>query len=98
MVRLSSNIVYDPFLCYNNTTLQNYIGCSGWSYSAWQGLFYPSNIENSQWLSYNSKVFGFVEIDSTFYMMHNPFVVKNWYRKTPDNFRFTVKFPQVINS
>jgi uncharacterized protein YecE (DUF72 family) len=30
--------------------------------------------------------------------MPNPFVVKNWYRKTPDNFRFTVKFPKVINS
>jgi len=78
------NITYNLLLCYNNTTLQNYIGCPGWSYSAWQGLFYTSNIENFQWLSYNSKVFDFVEIDSTFYRMPNPFVVKNWYRKTPD--------------
>jgi uncharacterized protein YecE (DUF72 family) len=37
-----------------------------------------------------------VEIDSTFYRMPNPFVVKNWHRKTPDNFRFTAKFPKVI--
>ena len=78
--------------------MQYHIGCSGWSYSSWQGPFYPHNIENSQWLSYYSKVFDFVEIDSTFYRMPNPFVVKNCYRKTPDNFRFTVKFPKVINS
>ena len=23
-------------------------------------------------------------------------MVKNWYRRTPDNFRFTAKFPKVI--
>ena len=26
----------------------------------------------------------------------NPFMVKNWYKRTPDNFRFTAKFPKVI--
>jgi uncharacterized protein YecE (DUF72 family) len=24
------------------------------------------------------------------------FMVKNWYKRTPDNFRFTAKFPKVI--
>jgi uncharacterized protein YecE (DUF72 family) len=24
------------------------------------------------------------------------FTVKNWFKKTPDNFRFTAKFPKVI--
>jgi uncharacterized protein YecE (DUF72 family) len=76
--------------------LQYHIGCSGWSYSSWQGPFYPLNIENSQWLSYYSQVFGYVEIDSTFYRMPTPFMVKNWYKRTPDNFRFTAKFPKVI--
>jgi uncharacterized protein YecE (DUF72 family) len=73
--------------------LQYYIGCSGWSYSSWQGPFYPPNIENSQWPRYYSQVFDYVEIDSTFYRMPNPFMVKNWYKRTPDNFRFTAKFP-----
>jgi uncharacterized protein YecE (DUF72 family) len=72
------------------------ITCSGWSYSSWQGPFYPLNIENSQWLSYYSQVFDYVEIDSTFYRMPTPFMVKNWYKRTPDNFRFTAKFPKVI--
>jgi uncharacterized protein YecE (DUF72 family) len=85
-------------LVYSKQSLQYYIGCSGWSYSSWQGPFYPPNIENSQWLGYYSQVFEYVEIDSTFYRMPYPFMVKNWYKRTPDNFRFTAKFPKVINS
>ena len=76
--------------------MQYYIGCSGWSYSSWQGPFYPKGIENSKWLRYYSKVFNYVEIDSTFYRIPNEFTVKNWYQRTPENFRFTAKFPKVI--
>jgi uncharacterized protein YecE (DUF72 family) len=73
-----------------------YIGCSGWSYSVWKGPFYPSNIDSSKWLKYYSNVFDYVEIDSSFYRIPNVFAVKNWFKKTPDNFRFTAKFPKVI--
>jgi Protein of unknown function DUF72 len=75
-------------LCYQ--TLQYHIGCSGWSYSAWQGPFYPSNLENSRWLNYYSRVFDFVEIDSSFYRTPKAFMVKNWCKKTPDHFRVTL--------
>jgi uncharacterized protein YecE (DUF72 family) len=76
--------------------LKFYIGCSGWSYSAWKGPFYPSNLENSDWLRYYSNVFDYVEIDSSFYRIPNQFMIKNWFKKTPDNFRFTAKFPKII--
>jgi uncharacterized protein YecE (DUF72 family) len=76
--------------------LQYYIGCSGWSYSSWQGPFYPKGIENSKWLKYYSNIFNYVEIDSSFYRTPNEFMVKNWYNRTPENFRFTAKFPKVI--
>src|SRR5688572_2164162 len=76
--------------------MQYYIGCSGWSYSSWQGPFYPKAIENSKWLKYYSNVFDYVEIDSSFYRIPNEFMVKNWYKRTPENFRFTAKFPKVI--
>ncbi len=73
-----------------------YVGCSGWSYNGWQGPFYPSNMDNSKWLQYYSKVFDYVEIDSSFYRIPNIFTVKNWSKMTPSNFRFTAKFPKVI--
>jgi uncharacterized protein YecE (DUF72 family) len=53
-------------------------------------------MENKHWLSYYSQVFNYVEIDSTFYRIPNQFMVKNWARKTPADFRFTAKFPKVI--
>lgn len=73
-----------------------YIGCSGWSYSSWAGPFYPSNMDNKLMLPYYSKIFNYVELDSTFYNIPSQPMVKNWNRRTPCNFRFTVKFPKII--
>jgi uncharacterized protein YecE (DUF72 family) len=76
--------------------LQYYVGCSGWSYTPWQGPFYPPTIDNSGWLKYYSHVFDYVEIDSSFYRIPSPLMVKNWYKSSPRNFRFTAKFPKII--
>lgn len=76
--------------------MELYIGCSGWSYSSWQGPFYPANMENRAWLPYYSHVLNYVEIDSTFYNIPSELMVKNWNKRTPDNFRFTAKFPKII--
>ena len=73
-----------------------YIGCSGWSYDAWLGHFYPSNLEHKEFLKYYSQVFDFVEIDSSFYSPPNLFVTKRWASVTPDNFRFAAKFHRSI--
>jgi uncharacterized protein YecE (DUF72 family) len=76
--------------------LQYYIGCSGWSYTSWKGPFYPTNLENPDWLRFYSQVFDYVEIDSSFYRIPSQIMVKNWVKRTPDNFRFTAKFPKII--
>ncbi len=53
-------------------------------------------MENKSWLPYYCQVFNYVEIDSTFYNIPSELMVRNWDRRTPDNFRFTAKFPKVI--
>jgi uncharacterized protein YecE (DUF72 family) len=53
-------------------------------------------MENRAWLPYYSQVFNYVEIDSTFYNIPRELMVKNWNKRTPDNFRFTAKFPKII--
>jgi hypothetical protein len=58
--------------------LKLYLGCSGWSYTSWQGPFYPQNMENRAWLPYYSQIFNYVEIDSTFYNIPSEIMVKNW--------------------
>ena len=77
-------------------TLKYHLGCSGWSYEGWKGHFYPADLDNRYWLSYYSQIFDFVELDSTFYRIPSLFMVNNWNKRTPDNFRFAVKFPKSI--
>ena len=76
--------------------MELFIGCSGWSYSSWEGPFYPPNLDSKLMLPYYSKIFNYVEIDSTFYNIPSQPMVKNWNKRTPSNFRFTVKFPKII--
>ena len=72
------------------------IGCSGWSYEGWKGNFYPKDMENKDYLSYYSKFFKFVEVDSTYYHIPSRFSVRGWKDKTPEDFKFSLKFPKVI--
>ena len=76
--------------------METFVGCSGWSYDAWLGHFYPASLEGREFLKYYSQVFDFVEIDSSFYRPPNLFMTKRWAKITPDNFRFTAKFPRSI--
>ena len=76
--------------------MQFYIGCSGWSYDSWEGHFYPKGTESKGYLPYYSKVFNYVEIDSSFYRIPNVFMTKRWSAITPDNFRFTAKIPKSV--
>jgi hypothetical protein len=77
-------------ICRN---LQYHVRCSGWSYTSWQGPFYPQNLTNSGWLNYYSYIFDYVEIDSSFYRVPIVFMVNNWNTKTPRDFKCTAKFP-----
>jgi uncharacterized protein YecE (DUF72 family) len=72
------------------------IGCSGWSYEGWKGSFYPKDMESKDYLSYYSKFFKFVEIDSTYYQIPSRSSVRGWKDKTPEDFKFSLKFPKVI--
>ena len=76
--------------------VQLHIGCSGWSYDAWDGHFYPKGTESKGYLPYYSKVFDYVEIDSSFYRTPTTFMTSRWKKVTPDNFRFTAKLPQEV--
>ena len=73
-----------------------YIGTSGWSYpkgeGTWKGYFYPAGKINE--LEYYSQFFNTVEVNSSFYRPPNPEYVRNWVKRTPDDFPFTVKLWQ----
>jgi uncharacterized protein YecE (DUF72 family) len=73
-----------------------WIGCSGWYYSHWTGVFYPEALDRGEWLSYYARHFNSLEVNSTFYHLPRRSVVERWFTETPDDFRFVVKGSRTI--
>lgn len=73
-----------------------YVGTSGYSYKEWQGSFYPQKISASEMLSYYAARLPAVELNNTFYRLPQRSTVENWRAQVPEDFRFSVKAPQVI--
>ncbi len=70
------------------------LGTSGWSYEDWEGPFYPKGEKKK--LSYYSKFFNTVEIDSTFYAYPSRGMILGASRSTPAGFEFSAKLPKLI--
>ena len=67
------------------------IGCSGWSYAHWRGVFYPPSGSTARWLEIYAQSFDTVEINATFYRLPDVKTVEGWAARTPDDFLFAVK-------
>ena len=76
--------------------MECFIGCSGWFYWHWKGLFYPDDLEQSKWFKHYTKCFNTVELNSTFYRFPKPSTAKGWYRQAPPSFIYTLKVNRLI--
>ena len=72
------------------------LGTSAFTADGWQGSFYPPGMKSRDFLSYYATQFPTVEVDSTFYGCPSASTVSNWSARTPQDFIFSVKVPQVI--
>jgi uncharacterized protein YecE (DUF72 family) len=78
------------------------IGCQGWNYSDWttkadgETVFYPRGTRSNEMLGLYAQIFQTIEVDSTFYAIPASSAVENWYKKTPEDFTFSLKMPQQI--
>jgi uncharacterized protein YecE (DUF72 family) len=76
--------------------MEIHLGCAGWSYPDWKNGFYPKSVPPKQWLAYYAKHFSYTEINTTFYQLPPPEMVRDWREAVPDSFRFGVKMWQKI--
>lgn len=72
------------------------IGCSGWFYREWKGLFYPEKLPSAKYLSYYSQFFNTVEVNSTFYRYPSSQMVQRWYQNAPEGFKYSLKINKII--
>jgi uncharacterized protein YecE (DUF72 family) len=73
-----------------------HVGCSGFYYTHWKPDFYPKDLPKSKWFEYYCEHFNSLELNVTFYRFPKIATFENWYRKTPADFKFTVKAPRLI--
>jgi uncharacterized protein YecE (DUF72 family) len=71
-------------------------GTSAFTAAGWEGTFYPAGTKPADYLSHYATQFRTVEVDSTFYGTPPQSRVRGWYEKTPEDFVFAAKVPQVI--
>ena len=70
-----------------------HFGTSGWSYKEWVGPFYD---KEEKMLSYYTKIFRSVEIDSTFYRYPTKEQVYEYGHTVPGDFVFAAKLPKIL--
>ena len=77
-------------------TIPVHVGTMGWSYTDWNGPFYPAAGPGKQAITLYARAFDTVEIDSTFYGTPRETTVRQWADATPPGFLFCPKVPRMI--
>ena len=67
------------------------IGCSGWAYKHWRGLFYPEGLPQRLWFARYAEEFDTVEINNSFYHLPKPETFDKWRAQAPPGFCYAVK-------
>lgn len=73
-----------------------HVGTSGWIYGHWEGIFYPEDLSQGEYLPFYADSFSTVEINNTFYRLPEAGTVENWEERAPEGFLFAVKANRYI--
>jgi uncharacterized protein YecE (DUF72 family) len=73
-----------------------HIGCSGWNYRHWRGLFYPEGLPATRWYGHYAEIFDTVELNTSFYHLPKPETFDKWRLQAAPAFRYAVKAPRFI--
>ena len=80
----------------NKSSPKYCIGCSGWHYNHWRGLYYPEGLAKPKWLQFYAKQFTTVELNNSFYHLPSEKAFTAWRESSPHNFVFAVKVSRFI--
>src|SRR5436853_7376155 len=74
-----------------------HVGCSGWVYRHWRGLFYPEGLPQKRWFERYAEEFNTVEINASFYRLPLASTFDKWHDQAPRGFRYAVKASGFLN-
>lgn len=73
-----------------------FLGTSAFTAAGWPGSFYPLGMKPADYLTHYASLFKTVEVDSTYYGTPSASTITSWYEKTPPDFVFAAKVPQIV--
>ena len=79
------------------TPLRIYVGGTEWGRVSWVGSVYPQSSKPRDFLAFYSKQFNTVELNTIFYGLPKPDIVRRWAAAVDEGFRFCPKFPESIS-
>ena len=86
-----------PSAVHDEKKRKLYVGCSGWFYWHWRGVFYPVDLPTSRWFAHYAGRFKTVELNAPFYSWPTVRTVESWIRQAERRpFVYTVKVCELI--
>lgn len=76
--------------------LNFFFGAPGWSDQKFKGIIYPSKTSAKNFLLEYAKQFNSIEVNATRYGVPKKHVLQKWYDSVNEDFKFSLKVPQVI--
>jgi uncharacterized protein YecE (DUF72 family) len=73
------------------------VGTASWSDPGFVDFWYPKKMRPADRLSWYAQHFSMVEVNSTFYSVPDPMLVRRWCDVTPENFVFNIKLHQLLS-
>jgi len=73
------------------------VGTASWSDPGFVEFWYPKKMRPADRLSWYAQHFSMVEVNSTFYSVPDPMLVRRWCDVTPENFVFNIKLHQLLS-
>lgn len=74
-----------------------HVGCSGWFYWHWRGVFYPDSLPTRSWFEHYLRRFDTVELNAPFYSWPTRATVQGWIRQAGRRkFVYTIKVSELI--
>ncbi len=73
------------------------VGTASWSDPGFVEFWYPQKMRPTDRLGWYAQHFNMVEVNSTFYSVPDPKLVRRWCDTTPQNFVFNIKLHQLLS-
>src|SRR5437762_6093491 len=73
------------------------VGTASWSDPGFVEFWYPKKMRPTDRLGWYAQHFNIVEVNSTFYSVPEPMLVRRWCDATPPNFVFDIKLHRLLS-